>query len=180
MEKNKIYSMEDFKRDFDFAKKQLLHLGYDEVETNIYELQFNSARKNVLGRCTHKKMANGGEKYIIALNKLYSEVAPFEDIKNTIMHELAHSTKNGHGHKTGWKAVINRVNSMYGYNIERTTFSEIYQKSIDFKYTVICTDCNKIIAKRQKKTKIIKSIQNKENKYKCAVCGSFNLISEEK
>ena len=69
------------------------------------------------GRCSRK-----GDTYYISLNKKLMQ-ASIEGALETLMHEVLHTVKGCMNHGETWKALANKVNTMYGTNISRKTSS---------------------------------------------------------
>lgn len=66
--------------------------------------------------------------------------------KNTIMHEILHTVEDCQNHGDKWKAMADKVNRTYGYNVKRCTSSE--EKGIEpvkithnKNYVITCQKC---------------------------------------
>lgn len=169
------YTLRDFERDVDEAKEKLVEIGYEEVSHKHYYLEFNTRSRKRFGSCLKKSETE----CIIELNKLYSDVAPIEEVRSTIMHELIHSIKSCYDHGRVWKGVVTRVNNAYGYNIKTGKTVESYTNHIasitGYKYSVRCNGC-KIISNFTRETKLIKKLKRGGMpSYRCCRCKSEDL-----
>lgn len=81
---------------------------------------------------------------------LLTDEAPEKGLKETVIHEILHTVKNGMCHTGEWLKWVEVVNDCYGYHIKRTNTAE--DKGIDaevfkaartqkIKYRFRCADC---------------------------------------
>jgi hypothetical protein len=108
-----------------------------------------SKTKKALGRCIINR--NEGIKKI-ELSKYFHEGAvSFNEIKNTILHEIAHAIdyeiRNTTDHSWRWKRICKQI----GHNGERTT--AIDSMKLNFKYDTICPVCNEVVGGFNRKPK---------------------------
>lgn len=159
----------------DFRKLQKICL--EELEKagiksgNIIEWQINKRAIRRWGMC--KK--NPDNTYIIQVSSrlLDNDNVSEKACKETIIHEILHTCEGCHGHTGVWLNYANIMNSMYGYNIKRTTSSA--EKGIietipvnirPYKYIYACKKCGQTIGKTRA-CKFTKYFKN----YSCGICG---------
>jgi len=74
------------------------------------------------GRCITSRSEGTHE---IEINRaLMNESVPDLSLKKTILHELCHTVKDGHGHKNGWLEAAARLKQVYGLQLFSTNTSE--------------------------------------------------------
>jgi predicted SprT family Zn-dependent metalloprotease len=146
------------------------------VYGNIKSITVNTRAKSRWGLCQKRKVVDLSSptsvyEYDISISyRLMEDSVSDVAVKTTIIHEILHTCKNGHGHTGEWQKLANRVNSAYGYNIKRTTSAEekglknIYTTPV-YKYAVVCTHCGHEY-RRAKMTSVIKNPEN----YRCSHC----------
>lgn len=139
-----------------------------EYAENVY-FEVNTRAKNRWGLCKH----NPDGSYTISISsRLLAENISDDGAINTIIHELLHTCKGGHGHKGEWKNLADKVNRAYNYNIKRCSSDNekgvepIENVSKEIKYQFKCKECGKIY-NRVKASKFTKNWKN----YRCSVCG---------
>ena len=66
--------------------------------------------RSVYGCC---RIKNGV--YRICISKPYVELAPLEEIRTVIAHEIAHAVKGGCGHKGEWQTAVKKLREAYDY-----------------------------------------------------------------
>lgn len=157
--------------------KQISDIGYEEVLSKRYDIQFSSRMTRTLGLCTHM----GGPKYRITLNIKFMNACNEVDILNTIAHELIHSINGCMNHGEKWKYIANLMNKEYGYHISRTSYYKEYIESLpkpQYKYKVICNHCQNAWYYK-KRTKVINSIFKNPNSCTCPHCRqkSFSIVN---
>lgn len=85
-----------------------------------------------------------------------------EAVKDTVMHEILHTVDGCLNHKYKWKAMADKVNKAYGYNIKRCTGA--WEKGIDSSlmevehhktYIIKCEKCG-VETVRHRKSNLIK------------------------
>lgn len=137
------------------------------VPGNIVCVRPNSRSKRYWGWC---KRRNGV--YIIEIStKLLEDSVPDVSTKNTIVHEILHSAKDGMGHKGAWKQYADIINAKYPhYHISRTNSAESLgvrpDAPEDHRYNVICQSCGHIY----NYDRWCKVLQNPSH-YHCGSCG---------
>lgn len=102
-----------------------------EHNLNDWSFTFDNS-KTRLGLCnhTHKK---------IQLSRYYSLYATYEQVLDTILHEIAHAlTGHMHGHDNVWKKKCIEI----GAKPERLASIKFFVKH---KYSLSCEKCNKVI-----------------------------------
>lgn len=101
---------------------------------------------------------------------------------DTVMHEVIHTVDGCLNHKAPFKKVAALVNERYGYNVKR--ISSAAEKGIDksdittIQYIIECGNCGNLNY-YSRKTKVVKSILNKEHSYRCSCCKSDDLFVKE-
>lgn len=136
---------------------------------NVGELNFGfNNRKNSVGICRFRNKVP----FAIEISNVFAPYLSDEEIKDTILHEIAHALAGreaNHDHK--WKAIAKSI----GANPSRTAETipqEITQKALRrvSKYRATCKECDTIIY-FQRMTK------NWEyDRYRCPKCYSrFNI-----
>lgn len=83
---------------------------------------------------------------IIAISKHYIGTELFDELKDTVLHEIAHALagpKNGHNHE--WKMICSKI----GASPERISNIAIYE---DYKYSGWCPNCQKHLINRHRRT----------------------------
>lgn len=136
----------------------------------VLQFTVNTRAKHRWGQC--KKVPGG---YIINISRrLLGEDVPLDSLKNTVIHELLHTCKNGYGHKGAWKRLADRVNTAYGYNIKRCSSEE--DKGVEAetepakepKYRLVCEGCNTVF-ERYRASRLTKNPE----KFRCGICGGI-------
>ena len=134
------------------ADMEKYHVPYVDVDFFL-----NPRLSSSLGRCIYK------EKTVVRL-ELQSKfflLGNESDIKNTICHELIHSsTLCGH---TGLWLQYAKIMNKHGYDIHRTSRVDIHPQI--YKYEVYCPKCGKTW-KRKTLSKAVKFPYT----YQCPVC----------
>lgn len=128
----------------------------------------NTRAKSRWGQCKHNKVT---DTYSINIAEVLCDPANVKGLKNTIIHELLHSTPNGMSHTGEWKRYAAMVNRHYGYNIKRCSSSdekgcELPKAPKEYKYIFQCEYCGHIY-KRQRKPKWYDRIEQ----VTCGGCG---------
>lgn len=169
------YTIKNFEKQFAECYTELSSLGYTrELTSKKYQLHFIDTLKT-LGRCKNC----GSNRYTIYLNKAFADIEKEQNIKNTIMHELIHSLDGCMRHTGRWREIADIVNARLGYNINRTSSHEDYdkyytaKKSNSAKYEIKCTKCG-CSTKYQRNTKTVQRIIAHEGRYSCGVCHMIN------
>lgn len=55
---------------------------------------------------------------------LFENYASDASIKDTLLHEMCHTLPNSDGHDTEWQKAVNKLNTMFGYNIQSANDAE--------------------------------------------------------
>lgn len=138
-------------------------------EFNRITIKWNSRAKNRWGLC-HRDLRK--QLYTISINSVLKNV-DVKKLEQTILHELCHTTPEGHGHKGQWKRYAERLNEAYGYKIKRTNSCEEFGLSTDeykkqnAKYFFVCSGCGKVVS-RKRQSDFTKHLDH----YSCRKCGS--------
>lgn len=167
--------MKNLKLLVDRAVKELNEIG---IQTgNIIDIETAPVSRKYWGQC--RRTAYG---FVIKINEgLLNDDIDDKATMDTIMHEVIHTVNNCFDHKSGFKKVATLVNHKYGYNVKRTTTAA--EKGIEktniikYKYTIKCVNCGASTG-YARKSKAVKSIENKEGRYYCNKCGSYHLVVE--
>lgn len=76
--------------------------------------------------------------------------------KNTIMHEILHTVEDCQNHGDKWKAMADKVNRAYGYNIKRCTSSSEkglepikIERNYSKNYVMVCKRCGAEVIKHR-------------------------------
>lgn len=122
-----------------------------------------TSNKTTLGTC--KKLNNSDFDFEIRITKLISNET---SLKNTIAHEVLHTVEGCFNHGKKWKAMAEKVNSKYGYNITR--LGDVSETISTPKYLVVCKNCG-MEYRYFKKGKVIKLLESKSrDKVSCGKC----------
>lgn len=113
----------------------------------------NKRAKTRWGRCKAKR--DGSYEIEIAKCLLEDDRISKKACKETIIHELLHTTKGGMRHTGVWKEYATLMNRTYGYNIKRVTTGN--EKGIEnykgserpVKYIFTCGVCGAIIYRKR-------------------------------
>jgi predicted SprT family Zn-dependent metalloprotease len=100
---------------------------------------------------------------------LVSESVELIHLEDTIIHEILHTCKGCMNHGKEWKALAEKVNRAYGYDIKRTASMQeigIDVETIESKYRFVCEGCGQVID-RMRESKFTKY----PHLYKCGKCG---------
>lgn len=134
----------------------------------VREVTINTRAKRRWGQC---KKRNGV--YLINISdRLLGEDVSKDALKHTVIHELLHTVPNCMNHKEPWKAVADKVNKAYGYNIKRCTNAE--EKGLEeteevkkerVKHLFRCTGCGQEI-ERVRESKFTRNY----HLYRCGRC----------
>lgn len=65
--------------------------------------------KRRIGACHYKRIGNTVLAKKITLSRHYAVLLPKEEIRDVILHEIAHALTPGHGHDAVWKAACRKV-----------------------------------------------------------------------
>lgn len=76
----------------------------------------------------------------LRLSKHYMAVLPEEQVRDTILHEIAHLLTPGDGHGRKWKAMCRKIGAVP----ERCVTTELTAEERTFhRYAVVCSGCGK-------------------------------------
>ncbi|MBK5245680.1 MAG: sprT domain-containing protein [Peptostreptococcaceae bacterium] len=123
------------------------------VSKNIQEnVVINNRAKTRFGCC--KKYKNG---YIIEVSGAIAN-GPETSLLLILAHEILHTCPGCQNHSKVWKAYAETMNSIYGYNIKRTSVSEelgietksMNKSKINVRYVMVCKSCGQIIERTRK------------------------------
>lgn len=162
-------------KDFERLKKECMEEVADiGIEIgNIKEWKINTRARSMWGQC--KKNTDGTYSIQIADRLLRDDRISEKACKETMIHELLHTCKEGMKHTGKWKVYAREMNEEYGYNIKRTTSGnekgiENYKpKSLAVKYVFTCGGCGATIY-RKRMSKFTKYYRN----YRCTRCGAVD------
>lgn len=158
-------NMEELQVMFDDAKKELVRLGYDLPKSTI---ALNGRLKTCFGRCFTRR-------HLIEVSKNHFLYDSYNDVMNTIIHELIHdiasNSFNSKGHDLAWKKIARHVTKDNRFNVKIAIFGDDSQHSNEFKkatykYTVKCPICN-LEWKRTRKC----DLTDNPSRYNCPYCG---------
>ena len=136
-----------------------LHICYAQNIT----FAVNTRAKTRLGVC--KKQ---GDRYTVEIAApLLDESMPEKLLKETLHHELLHSCRGCMQHTGRWKALAERVNAAYGYQITRTAEKDELPQGLvqQPRYRVICPHCGAVYD-RYKRSALI----DHPERYRCGKC----------
>lgn len=146
------------------------------VPDNICEeIKVNGRPKKRFGCCRRE---NGV--FTIEVSKFLIDRIGCENFKvrQVIAHEVLHTCDGCYEHGVKWKEYAKKMNSVYGYNIKRTsTFEEMgiddikEQNRGKIKYIIKCSRCGREYP-RQRFTCVMKKI----NAYRCNCGGRLEII----
>lgn len=86
------------------AKALMTHHGVGRLA-----FEFDNGKRR-LGACHFRKFADGPTiAYKITLSKHYAVLLPEDEIRDVILHEIAHALNPGHGHDAVWRATARKI-----------------------------------------------------------------------
>ena len=102
-------------------------------------------RKSSFGLCSYRKKS-------IQLSKVLTAVRPEEDVRNTILHEIAHAlVGSGHGHNDVWRNMCYRIGMTKVTRCsDFNATEEDKAKVLKPKFVMVCPK-GKVIKKYQRK-----------------------------
>lgn len=112
-----------------------------------------NSRKKAYGVCKEGRNSYTGEVVYteIGVSKYFVEKANKQQMLQTLVHECLHSAVGGTcGHKGEWKIAAQKLNRLYGFDIERTNSyqdeqgNNILANEQVAKYQLQCPKCGKI------------------------------------
>ena len=135
---------------------------------NIVCVRVNNRAKHVWGYCKKK---NGQYTIEISARILQDNIADIA-IKQTIIHEILHTIKNGMEHKGAWEEAAKIINAKYPiYHVSRCTSADtfgIIDCPENHRYNVICQDCGHIYTY----DRWCKVVENPSG-YRCGYCNGM-------
>lgn len=150
------------------CKELLDDLGIECGPILGYDVITRSKRK--FGTCVSEHLG-----YVIKINvELLDEHNSEDGLIETILHEQLHTCDGCFNHGPCWKALADKVNKAYGYNIK--TSSTFEEKGICAprvaKYNLVCQGCGHVY-NHYRACNATKHPQY----YRCALCNSgLNLV----
>ena len=143
-------------------------IGTDKMY-EIVNLKINTRARSRWGQC---KTISKGKCEIEISSKILDDNVPYNAVLSTMVHELLHACKGGHGHRGKWKEYANKVNSSHPeLSITRCTSASFFGLKNEPRqlpkqiYVIKCTSCGNRFT-RQKMSKAIKNI----DRYRCGKC----------
>ena len=139
------------------------------VTGKVTAIRINPRLNSAWGRCITDRTE---KTHVIEINKaLMGESVPNLSLKATILHELCHTVKDGHGHKKGWLTAAERLKKVYGLRLSRATSTE--ELSIKEEpdkqvpgFVFRCVVCGAVV-KRTRHSKFVDHVES----YRCGNCG---------
>ncbi len=135
----------------------------------VTAIRINPRLNFAWGRCITNRSEGT---HVIEINKaLMDESVPNLSLKATILHELCHTVKDGHGHKKGWLAAAERLNKVYGLQLSRATSAEELSvkenpdKQVP-KFVFRCVVCGAVVERARHS-----SFVDHNERYRCGNCG---------
>jgi predicted SprT family Zn-dependent metalloprotease len=126
----------------------------------------NTRAKGRFGQC---KKRSG--KFLIEVSK-FLEQAGEEAVKQTLAHEILHTSPDCFNHKYIWQTYASKMNRAYGYDISRTdscaNLGIVSPKKRN--YVIICEKCGRETV-RERPSKLTEQLE----RYKCKCGGKLSL-----
>ena len=143
----------------------------------ITDIRVNPLLRSAWGRCITDRIAGT---HVIEINEaLLDNSVPDLSLKKTIIHELCHTVKDGHGHKKGWREAADRLKKVYGLQLSPANTAEelcvpnALSRDPVIRYVFRCTDCGMVIELSRRS----KFVDNPE-RFRCGNCGgTLDLLS---
>lgn len=135
--------------------KEICYSKAREFGFNLYcEVKENGRLTRTLGRVCYDSY---GELDRIEFSKLMLETASDAVVLDVILHELAHAfvyleTEEYHGHDATFKAMCHRL----GTDNDGSVYKEAVIKPKQFKYSIVCSECGRIIGGRSRACNVTK------------------------
>ena len=176
-------NIETVKNYIELARMNLIHLGFTELSETKIIAEWNTRAKNRLGQCCPKRTLDGKRYFILSFNKKYFEIGDDDNVRGTIIHEVAHCVTNGlsHEHSSGWYRAITKYNAVYGTHIQRCSFDANYnvylKQQLEFgnNYKIYCDCCKKVVKIYQRNCQVVQSIRSNPSIWKCGYCKKNTL-----
>lgn len=146
----------------------------------VGEVTVNTRAKTRWGQCRYSKFEDIYD--IEICSRLLESDVSYEDVMDTMIHELLHCHKDRMCHTGEWKRCANLVNEYYGYDIQRTASSSeknIANDRINMaKYVVTCNGCGSVSG-YLKRGRVVKLLMKRPiGTCKCSICGSDSFTVE--
>lgn len=108
-------------------------IALQEIKKYCPEFRFQFDRAVRRFGCCHHNLK------LITLSKALTELNSLEQVKDTILHEIAHAMAGiGHGHDQYWKSICRQI----GATPERCyKLSEVVQPIKQYRYLAVCEHC---------------------------------------
>ena len=159
---------EKLKRSLHECELICAHAGIKTGKISV--IRVNPLLRSSWGRCITDRIAGT---HTIEINEvLLDNSVPDLSLKRTIIHELCHTVKDGHGHKKGWLVAAERLKKVYGLQLSPANSAEdlLIPKSLlqepVLRYVFRCVDCEQIV-ERSKRSKFV----DNPERYRCGNCG---------
>ena len=145
------------------------------LEFKGIDIKINGRLTRTHGRCMYQVLRGKVTPIRIEFSRQLLETATPHSILEVLKHECAHAiacieTGEKQGHNAYFKSVCHRIGAEYdtcSSSVERTV-----EDNQIYKYTVICKDCCKILARYHRAGKIV---QHPEN-YHCKCGGRISVV----
>ena len=143
----------------------------------ITDIRVNPLLRSAWGRCITDRIAGT---HIVEINEvLLDDSVPDLSLKRTIIHELCHTVKDGHGHKRGWLEAADRLKKVYGLQLSPANSAEelfvpnkLSQNPV-IRYVFRCTGCGLVIERCRRSNFV-----NYPDRFRCGNCGgSFEKLN---
>lgn len=142
------------------------------IAQNVYFI-INSRAKSRYGQC--RRIHSWDNEFEIQVSDMVlDKEVPIKSLETVILHELLHTVEGCMNHGAKWKALANKINKAYGYEIERTSNREKLgikeDKTVNYKFE--CTCCGQEIT-RTRRSRFVDNYSY----YRCGRCkGSFKRV----
>lgn len=101
-----------------------------------WDVDFDNAKSRA-GVCKYGRQ-------VISFSRHYIANAPLDDIRDTVLHEIAHILA---GYDAGHGPIWVRVAQQIGCSGERCTAAPV---SVDYRYEFVCDHCDMVVARRHR------------------------------
>lgn len=173
---SKYSTLEAIKIEVSEAIELIDKLGYHEVKEHRIDICLNKRVKRILGQCT-KLQANT---YQLSFNFQYMLIGSDLSCRQTIYHEVIHTINGGMRHTGAWLECAKAVNLKTGLHIARNTYDSDYiawLKKTQYRYVIICNNCNSTVCQRIRKTAKLKRLQQYPENFVCPKCNIQGLLT---
>ena len=176
------YTLDDIRKEVNEICVWLDYLwGHEKKMQNIrFRIEWNEKpRPKTIGLC-HK---DGEYMYVLTFSHRYFEVALPRGVHEVILHEVLHATKNGMKHTGEWKYKARYVSNFVDFEVTRCVKREdapawyAQTESAQLggvKYQIICPNCNKIVAVRTRRCKLVDTLSS----YCCGKCRGKLIVKQ--